>query len=231
MRKYRLILVLGVVLFSFGVAEGASFGTDVVGAGAVTSFQAMIDALKMPPALVEDDDMWVLTAPDGGAAFWWRASANDGRNFDVYISIDAEPFVKAGLDVSKLPAEMKGALESRGKLTLGKKLSVDPLAYEGDVTPLSSFEWIVRLDRDAVGYHTALDHYGVTVSDGSLLEWARDMTVNDKDLVFVLNPQVFIDAGADPAKVEGWSFGKVTVEDARGRKFDADKFLKPFDLK
>jgi hypothetical protein len=64
-----------------------------------------------------------------------------------------------------------------------------------------------------------------------MLEWARDMSKNDKDLVFVLNPKIFIDAGADPSKIEGWVFDKVTVEDARGRKFDADKFLKPFDLR
>jgi hypothetical protein len=218
------------VLFCAAGAEGASFGTDVVGAGAVSAFQAMIEALPVLPTLEETDNMWVLSAPDGEAAFWWRRDADDGRAFDVYISFSAEPFVKAGLDVNKLPPEMKGMLDERGKLTLGRKLSKEPLVYEGEATPLSSFGQIVRLDRDAVGYHTALDHYGVTVSEGSLLEWARDMSKNDKDLVFVLNPQAFIDAGTDPSKVEGWAFGKVTVEDARGRKFDADKFLKPFDL-
>jgi poly-D-alanine transfer protein DltD len=57
------------------------------------------------------------------------------------------------------------------------------------------------------------------------------MNTNDKDIVFVLNPQAFIEAGVDPSKVEGWVFGKVPVEDANGRKFDADKFLKPFNLK
>jgi hypothetical protein len=228
MKRYA-ILTLAVLVCAAG-AEAASFGTDVVGARSVTSFQAMLDALESPPALDETEDVWVLTAPDGKAAFEWRRDTNDKRPLDLYLRFDAEPFVKAGLDLNKLPAEMKGALESTGKLTLGKKLSKEPLAYEGEATPLSSFEWIVRLDRDAIGYHTALDHYGATVSEGSLLEWARDMSKNDKDLVFVLNPQVFIDAGADPSKVEGWAFGKVTVEDARGRKFDADKFLKAFDL-
>jgi hypothetical protein len=57
------------------------------------------------------------------------------------------------------------------------------------------------------------------------------MSKNDKDLVFVLDPKIFLDAGVDPAKVEGWVYAKVPLEDARGRKFEAEKFLKPFDLK
>ncbi|MDR1978374.1 MAG: hypothetical protein LBQ42_06540 [Synergistaceae bacterium] len=233
MKKTAKIMTVLTVLavLAAGNAEAAFFGTDVVGQSAVTSFAAMLEALEVPPAADEDEGVWVLTAPDGGAAFWWRKEAKDARMFDAYLSFDAGPFVNAGLDLSKLPLNMKGMLEERGKIVVGAKLSKEPLVYEGDVTPLSSFEQIVKLDRDSVGYHSALDHYGVTVSEGSLLEWAKDMSKNDKDLVFVLNPQVFIDAGVDPSKVEGWVFDKVTVEDARGRKYDADKFLKPFDLK
>jgi hypothetical protein len=225
-----VIFTLAMSFFAFG-AEAASFGTDVVGARAVTAFQEMLGALESPPVLDEAENAWVLTAPDGKAAFRWRRDTDGNRPFDVYLCFDAEPFIKAGLDVNKLPAEMKSLLESGGQLVLGSRLSPEPLVYEGDAGPLSSFEQIVRRDRDVIGYHTALDHYGVTVSEGSLLEWARDMSKNDKDLVFVLNPKVFIDAGTDPARVEGWAFGKVTVEDSRGRKSEADKFLKPFNLR
>jgi hypothetical protein len=151
--------------------------------------------------------------------------------FDIYLCFDAEPFVKAGLDLNKLPAEMKGMLADRGKLMVGKKLSKGPLVYDGEVTALASFEQIVKLDRDSVGYHSALDHYGVTVAEGNLVEWAKDMGKNDKDLVFVLDPKVLIDAGVDSAKVEGWTYATVPLEDSRGRKFEAEKFLKPFNLK
>jgi hypothetical protein len=221
-------LLLGALAVHSG-AE-AAFDTDIIGRTAITSFKAMIDALEFPPVAEEMDKVWILTAPDGEAAFWWRAEAKEGRMFDAYICFDAEPFVKAGLDMGKLPAEMKGMLD-RGKLMVGKKLSAEPLVYDGEITPLSSFEQIVRLDRDSLGYHAALDHYGITVSDGFLVEWAKDMGKNDKDLVFVLDPKVFLDAGVDPAGVEGWTFAKVPLEDSRGRQFEADKFLKPFDLK
>ncbi|MDR2179314.1 MAG: hypothetical protein LBP21_03305 [Synergistaceae bacterium] len=225
-----LLGLLSILAFHSAERAEAAFNTDIIGQTAITSFKSMIDVLEFPPAADETDKVWVLTAPDGEAAFWWRREAEDGRMFDVYLCFDAEPFVNAGLDLDKLPMEMKGMLD-RGKLMLGKKLSQEPLVYDGDITPLTSFEQIVKLDRDAVGYHAALDHYGVTVAEGNIVEWAKDMSKNDKDLVFVLDPKIFLDAGVDPGKVEGWAYAKVPLEDARGRQYEAEKFLKPFDLK
>jgi hypothetical protein len=229
--KIVLVSALAVSAFTFGVPAEAAFSTDLVGSAAITSFGTMLEALPLPPAADDEMGTWILTSPDGEASFWWRKEENNMREFDAFLCFDVEPFVNAGLDLDKLPKEMKEMLEDRGRLMIGTKLSKDALVYKGDVTPLSSFEQIVKLDRDSVGYHAALDHYGVTVSEGFLFEWAKDMSKNDKDIVFVLNPQPFIDAGVDPTKVEGWAFGKVPVEDARGRKIDADKLLKPFDLK
>jgi hypothetical protein len=56
------------------------------------------------------------------------------------------------------------------------------------------------------------------------------MGTNDKDIVFVLNPEPFIAAGVDPDKINGWAFTKVTVDDANGKPVQVDKILKPFDL-
>jgi copper chaperone CopZ len=82
-----------------------------------------------------------------------------------------------------------------------------------------------------IGYHGALDHYGVSLGDGNLFEWAKDMSANDKDIVFVLNPAPFIAAGVDPNKVDGWAFAKVTVDDENDKPIEVDKLLKPFNLK
>jgi hypothetical protein len=56
------------------------------------------------------------------------------------------------------------------------------------------------------------------------------MSTNDKDIVFVLNPEPFIAAGVDPSKIDGWAFAKVTVDDANGKPVEVDKILKPFNL-
>ncbi|GHV46653.1 hypothetical protein FACS1894204_08710 [Synergistales bacterium] len=224
-------LLLGALAVYSEREANAAFNTDIIGQTAITSFKAMVDALEFPPVVDDMEKMWILTAPDGEAAFWWRAEVSSHQMLDTYLCFDAEPFVNAGLDLNKLPAEMKGMLKERDKLMVGRKLSKGPLIYDGEVTAISSFEQIVKLDRETVGYHSALDHYGVTVADGNLVEWAKDMGKNDKDLVFVLDPKVLIDAGVDPSKVEGWAYEKVPLEDSRGRKFEAEKFLKPFNLK
>lgn len=224
LNKIKIAIILGLAVFAVGSAE-AAFNTDIIGQTAITSFEAIVELL--PAAPDETSGTWVLTAPDGSARFAWRRDASDARLYDAWIWFDAKPFADAGLDVSKLPVGMV----SGDEIVLGTKLSKEPLVYDGEVSPVASFAQIVKLDRESIGYHAALDHYGITFVEGTLFEWAKDVSTNDKDIVFVLNPQIFIDAGVDPSKVRGWTFAKVPVEDARGRKLDADKFLKPFDLK
>ncbi|MDR3325447.1 MAG: hypothetical protein LBS82_05645, partial [Spirochaetaceae bacterium] len=68
------------------------------------------------------------------------------------------------------------------------------------------------------------------VGGGNLFEWAKDMSVNDKDIVFVLNPEPFIAAGTDPNAIDGWAFAPVTVDDENGKPVVVDKLLKPFNL-
>ena len=89
---------------------------------------------------------------------------------------------------------------------------------------------MVRLEREKIGYHEKLDHYGIDLGNGNKFEWAKDLNKNDKDIVFVLDPQIFIDAGVDPAKVAGWAFAKVEIKDTTGKTVSVEKFLKPFDL-
>jgi hypothetical protein len=84
--------------------------------------------------------------------------------------------------------------------------------------------------RPMIGYHAPLDHYGIGLGEGNMFEWAKDMAKNDKDLVFVLNPEPLIQAGVDPAKIEGWVFARVPVKDPSGKSIEVDKFLKPYDL-
>jgi hypothetical protein len=63
-----------------------------------------------------------------------------------------------------------------------------------------------------------------------MFEWAKDLSTNDKDIVFVLDPGPFIAAGVDPGRIEGWVFAKVPVMDASGKPVEVDKILKPYDL-
>jgi hypothetical protein len=197
---------------------------DVVGKGSAASFGAVLDAMPGGIGVDERTGGWVLSAPDGEAAFVWAAEYSTDSPYDVMLIIDARPFIEAGLDTGKLP----GAFTVEGgRIITGA--GDEAITYRGGPTPLASYEKLVELKRGSVGYHGALDHYNVDVGNGNLFEWAKDMGVNDKDIVFVLDPAPFIDAGVDPALVRGWVFAKVPV-DIDGKPAEVDKFLKPFDL-
>ncbi|MDR3139255.1 MAG: hypothetical protein LBT95_06220 [Treponema sp.] len=198
---------------------------DVVGTGSVQSFDKLLR--QIPRELAPDPIGWSLSAPDGSARFVWSRNYAESPLHDVLLEFDAAPFIAAGLDPDKLPGNFvfKG-----GKIILGAKLGTEQLNYQGEVTPLASYEQMVKLKRGSIGYHGAMDHYGVNLGDGNLFEWAKDLNANDNDMVFVLNPEPFINAGADPARIEGWVFTKVMVDDANGKPIEADKILKPFNL-
>lgn len=199
---------------------------DVVGDQSIKSFGAVVDI--MGDKVTEDTTFggWSLEAPDGTARLLWSKDYSKTTSNDAMLEVDAQPFLNAGLDASKLP---EGMLVG-DKIVVGTELGTDALTYSGDATPTASYEQIVKLYRDNITYHTALDHYGIALSNGNMFEWAKDMSTNDKDIVFVLNPQVFIDAGVDPNNVEGWVFAKVETLDENGKKIEVDKFLKPFEL-
>ena len=200
---------------------------DVVGNDSVRSFNELLEGA---PRLVSEDRAnggWSLAAPDGNARFIWSRDFAASPLFDVMLEINAAPFIAAGLNPARLPDSF---IFRDGKLLVGAKLGSEQLRYDGDVTALASYQQIVRLKRNAIGYHGAMDHYGVNLGGGNLFEWAKDMNNNDKDIVFVLDPEPFIRAGVDPNRIEGWAFAKVPVEDERGRMIEVDKILKPFDL-
>ncbi len=224
--KKWIILGLAAIVIVIAAVFLLPKDLDVVGRESVTSFKAVLTAADGKVTPDEMNGGWSLAAPDGSARFIWSKDYSKSPMHDVMLELDAQPFLDAGLDTGKLPESFA---VYDGKLMVGTKLGKDALTYQGEATPLASFEQIAAKYRDTVGYHAALDHYNVNVGGGNLFEWAKDMGKNDKDIVFVLNPEPFIAAGVDPGAVSGWIFAKVSA-DIDGKMIEVDKFLKPFDL-
>lgn len=214
------LLLLGLTLVSCR-------NLDVVGNDSIKSFDALLQQGSLSVVPDQMNSGWSLSAPDNRARFIWSWNFAESPLHDLMLEFDAAPFVAAGLQPEKLPERFAFY---EGKIMVGTKLGQERLQYQGAATPLASYEQIVKLKRNRIGYHGALDHYGVNLGEGNLFEWAKDMRVNDKDIVFVLNPEPFIAAGVDPARIEGWVFTKVTVDDAEGKPVQVDKILKPFNL-
>jgi len=222
----KTILKLFAFLAIFAI--GACSKLDVVGNDSVRAFNEL---LQSSPQLVSKDDAkggWSFAAPDGEVRFIWSKNFAESRPYDVMLEFDVAPFILAGLELSKL---INIFILKDGKLTVGGKLGNEKISYKGEATPLASYQQIVKLRRGSIGYHGQMDHYGINLGNGNMFEWAKNMATNDKDIVFVLDPSPFIAAGVEPAYIEGWSYTKVTVDDAYGNPIQVDKILKAFDLK
>ena len=225
-----LFLVVGA-----GFALNACSATDVVGQVAATSFDAVVAKLGDKVGKSAMDPAWQITSPAGDVFLIAQDFARpnkDGESPDFELDFDAKPFLAAGLDVAKLPmSETVGYKLEEGRFMLHFEWGDAPLAAAtGGKDVTATFRQILATYRDRIGYHEKLDHYGFALGDGNMVEWAKDLSTNDKDLVFVLNTGPLIQAGLDPNKVEGWVFGKVEIRDANGKAQLVDKLLRPFNL-
>lgn len=244
MRKRKItrkITALSAVIV-LAVSMTACSSLDVVGKKSITAFDEVLNTI---PDNVTEDEMnagWSVMAPDNSVRFIWSADYSKSPLHDIMLEFGAQPFLDAGLDPGLLSdnyAYYEGdAMNGMGTkmLMVGMKLGESD-KVSGKNTAISAYELIVENYRDTINYHTTLDHYGVKLGDGNMFEWAKDMKTNgydnsvqDKDMVFVLNPEPFIAAGADPEKIEGWVYAQVTVEE-NGKTEQVWKLLKPFDLK
>jgi hypothetical protein len=218
-----------IVLFAAVFVTISCDKMDVVGTDSVRAFKTLLDVV--PTARDDTNGGWSIAAPDGMARFIWSRNFSESPLHDVMLEFNAAPFINAGLDPDKLPDDIAyygDAMGMGSMIMTGTKLGEDEGAFD---TPLSAYEHIVKKYRKSIGYHGALGHYGVTIANGALFEFAKDMDTNDKDIVFVLNPEPFLLAGVNPNKIEGWLFTKVTVDDENGKPIEVDKILKPFNLK
>jgi len=225
--KFKKLAIITLTLTVAAGLAGCS-GVDVVGKAAVTSFDAVINKLGDKVSLDETKKHWVLVSPTGEKFEWSKDFSSDVS--DASIEFDAEPFRAAGLNIEKLVSDQYVYDQPTDKIIMPYEIAQNKFSYSGDATALDTFKQIVETNRKIIGYHAALDHYGISLGNGNMFEWAKDMTKNDKDIVFVLNPVPFIDAGVDPSKVEGWVFAKVKVSGGKGKMIEVDKLLKPFDL-
>lgn len=173
---------------------------------------------------------WALNSP-GGERFIWGKDFSAVDKPDFMIELDATPFVKAGLDGSKLDKEKYLFNPSTNVLMVHSEIGTDKLGASDSTKPMDTFKAIVKTYRETIGYHEKLDHYGVKMGGGNIFEWAKDMNTNEIDIVFVLDPKALIDAGLDPTKVTDWKFAQVEVKDDQGRPIIVDKFLTPYNLK
>ncbi len=223
MKKCLLVIVSAFLLL---LLSGCA-SLDVIGTGAQKAFVAVLEA--MPTGLTTDDAHggFTLEAPDGSAWLVWSKDYSRGMPYDIMMIMDAQPFLDAGLDMARLP---NGMLEG-DRIVLGVNLGSQKPAHTVDATPSNTFAMIVQAARHRIFYHVDMDHFALSFDGGNQFEWAKYMGLNEKDVVFSLDPQPLLDAGVDPEKAEGWSLAAVSTMEENGRKSQVDRFQKSFNIK
>lgn len=225
MKKMMAIIVAMALIFALAGCQS----TDVVGKVSITSFESVLDKMGDKVTADEMNGGWSLESA-GGERFVWSKDFSAEKKPDLMMELDATPFLDAGLDPAKLDKTTYLYEPGSKILMVHSELGAEQFTYSGEATPLDSFKKIVETHRASIGYHEKLDHYGAAFGNGNMFEWAKDMGTNDKDIVFVLNPQPLIDAGVDPAAVKEWAFAQVEIKNDQGNKELVDKFLKPYNL-
>ncbi len=213
---YLAALGLGTALLISSCAA-----SDVVAAYAATSFEEA--AAKLGAR--REGDGYRLRSPSGEG---FSLAADLSGSQDAVLELDAKPFLSAGLDPSLLPNSAQASWSVEGSSLIGRFELGEGASNAAD--PKSAMAEVAKQARGRIGYHAALKHYGVMLSGEAMVEWAADLTKNDKDWVFILDPKFLRAAGADVRAIEGWTLAMVPVEGPDGGMIEVEKLLKAFDL-
>ena len=233
--KGLAIFAVAVIATALSIGVVSCSATDVVAKVADTSFKAVVDASGNRVAWSSVDEAWSLLSPSGDkvsfSTDFARTKADSGLG-DLEFSFDAAPFIAAGLQIENLPKAEGLRYELKDdRFLIQFELGSQAFEPGSQKSFEATFTQVVKTQRDRIGYHAALDHYGIELGNGNMFEWAKDLAKNDKDIVWVLNPEPFITAGVDPARLEGWAFAQVETMDEAGKTVFVDKLLKPFNIK
>lgn len=214
----RKIYLISLIIFSLLLASCSA--TDVVGKNSKSAFKKLYERNVNEIGFDSNKQRFVFSLPSK-ETFEWSIDFKNNKK-DIVFELDANPFIKAGLDINKLPEYIK---YEANKLIFSFDISDNEIKNDqkdGAVT----FNDIIDKHRDLIGYHQELGHFGMTLAEGYKIEWAKDIDSNDKDLVFILNPGVLRDLGVDVNNVEGWTYTKMKDMDK-----EVELLLKPFNLK
>ena len=203
------VLILGLTGYS---------SLDVIGNDSIDKFNELLHMDTKAITIKNEKKKYQLSTHDGSASLEWGGKI-------ISMRFDSEPFIQAGLSMSSLPETMVDGDQIVIEVSVAE---VKEIGNKEGIMP--SFESIVEANRGAIGFHQSMGHYGYDFGNGNAFEWAQDFKSNDKDIVFVLNPEPFINAGADIVAIEGFNYAEVEVMEETGEMVMAYKLLKPVDL-
>jgi len=223
MRKIYLTIFLAAALFLTSCASW-----DLLGIGAAEAFErVMEDADEVWDEEEETFLGWQLYMP-GADTFLFLYG--DYWPLDIALAVDYRPFRDAGFAGFRHIED--GIISPYGHIWIGASFEIDAAGQTDEMTPRAAFEQILSYRPELIAYHDTGHHYMLHFGDsGHMIMFARDISTQEAGMVFMLNPQPFINAGVDVRNVSGWHFGPHETMTIRGQNVTMDFLVKTFDLR
>ncbi len=92
-----------------------------------------------------------------------------------------------------------------------------------------SFSAILKADKDKIGFHAALSHWGLKLNNSEKFEWTKDTSANTADLAMVMLADPFINAGLDVKKLDANQWLYKPAEKEAGEQLP-NRLVKPYNV-
>lgn len=205
-------MILGVVLAMLLIFTGCSSSASINKA-AVDNFEKLFNGKNVNFSF--EIERWTLLSTDGDVLAFDSNSS--------FMEFDLSPFLKAGLEPSKLSKEFIVDTKNN-RLRIEKVYGTEGSMEDKDLLPMLA----ELLDHypDQLTYHDAKCHYVLKLGENAKFEWASKPEETDKDILFILDPKDIVQAGADPEKIEGFEYTMVELDNG-SKEY---KLIKSFDI-
>lgn len=221
-KKIMLLLTSSILTLSLvgcGRNETGSSEAD----GAVNAFNAIVKGNPDSKGFHASLQHWGFKLPANDKFEWSKdTSAN---KIDFAMVMDADPLVKAGLDVTKLdsnkwvykPAEVEGGMKLGNRLIFPYNISDEKATSNGSE---DAFRRLLKQDPKLIKYIADKKHYELMLGDGNSVHFSETLGSTPEDMEFVLKADPLVKAGLDVTKLE-----------ASGFKLEQDQLIKAYKLK
>lgn len=168
----------------------------------------------------------------GDNKFEWTKDTSANK-IDFAMVIEADPLIKAGLDVKKL--DQKDFVFKPATTEDGVKLS-NRIVHPYNVSDKKEFSSgsedalrrLLKQDTSLVKYNKDENIYVLTLGNNYKVEWSENSDAADGDIKFVIPADQLIKAGLDVNKLDGTGW---KVEKAGSDNHGKDQLVKSFILK
>ncbi|MFP3041994.1 hypothetical protein LQZ19_09255 [Treponema primitia] len=234
MKRY-VLLIVGTLLVLAGCNRVQTGGRE--SDEALAAFNAIVKANPDRKGYHDALKHWGLSLP-GGAKFEWTKDTG-ANNIDFAMVIPAEPFIRAGLDVSRLDGT--GYVFQAAKVEGGENLP-DLLLHPYNVSDKKqnaqgsedALRRILKQKNGMVKYHGELQHYRLFLYDEGdtpfEVQWTEELGLSDADITFVIPADPLTAAGLDITRLDGWVFQPASMGSGMGMGANPNQLVEIYTL-